>query len=64
MDDVKDLLKKSGYSDKAIEYYEKRLNVGEIENPDAHFVYTGPCGDTMEVFLKINSNISSSPVFT
>ena len=63
MDEVRDLLKKSGYSDKAIEYYEKRLNVGEIEDPDAHFVYTGPCGDTMEVFLKINSNIIKEAKF-
>ncbi len=63
MDEVRDLLKKSGYSDKAIEYYERRLNVGEIENPDAHFAYTGPCGDTMEVFLKIKSNIVKDAKF-
>ena len=50
------LLEKSGYSKKAIYYYEARLNVGEIKNPDAHFSYTGPCGDTMEMFLKIESN--------
>jgi nitrogen fixation NifU-like protein len=56
MADVKDLLKISGYSDKAIEYYERKLNVGEMEDPDAHFIYTGPCGDTMEVYLKIESN--------
>lgn len=29
--EVRDLLKKSGYSDKAIEYYEKRVNVGDIK---------------------------------
>jgi len=56
MGEVRDLLRKSGYSDKAIKYYEKKLNVGEIENPDAYFVYTGPCGDTVEIFLKIESN--------
>ncbi len=52
----RDLLEKSGYSKKAIEYYETKLNVGKIQNPDAHFSYTGPCGDTMEIFLKIESN--------
>jgi len=57
MGEVKDLLKKSGYSDKAIEYYERKLNVGKIENPDAYFIYTGPCGDTVEMYLKIESNI-------
>jgi len=54
---VRDLLKKSGYSDRAIEYFERKLNVGKMENPDAHFTYTGPCGDTVEIFLKIESNI-------
>jgi len=57
MSEVRDLLKKSGYSDKAIEYYEKRVNVGDIKNPDAYFSYTGPCGDTMEIYLKIVSSV-------
>ena len=51
-----DLLKKSGYSAKAIEYYIKKVNVGEIEEPSAHFVYTGPCGDTMEIYLRIEKD--------
>lgn len=50
----------SGYSDRAIEYYENTLNVGKIEKPDAHFAYTGPCGDTMELFLKISDVISDA----
>ncbi|MBN1784272.1 MAG: iron-sulfur cluster assembly scaffold protein [Candidatus Bathyarchaeota archaeon] len=57
------LLEKSGYSKKAIDYYESKLNVGEIINPDAHFSYTGPCGDTMEIFLKIESNIITDAKF-
>ncbi|MEA1997224.1 MAG: iron-sulfur cluster assembly scaffold protein [Gemmatimonadota bacterium] len=57
MEKIIELLKKSGYSDKAIEYYMKRLNVGDIENPSAHFEYTGPCGDTMEFYLTIESGI-------
>jgi len=57
MSEVRELLKTSGYSNRAIEYYENRLNVGSIENPDAHFAFTGPCGDTMEFFLKIKLNI-------
>ena len=54
---VRTLLEKSGYSERAIEYYEKMLNVGEIIDPDAHFTYTGPCGDTMEMFLRIESYV-------
>jgi nitrogen fixation NifU-like protein len=49
------LLKQSGYSEKAIHYYIDEVNVGVIENPDAYFAYTGPCGDTMEFFLEIES---------
>lgn len=51
------------YSDKAKEYDEKRVNVGEIENPDAYFRFTGPCGDAMEVFLRIESGIITGAKF-
>jgi nitrogen fixation NifU-like protein len=57
MSKVRELLKMSGYSDRAIEYYENHVNVGIIKNPDARYIFTGPCGDTMELFLKISSNI-------
>jgi len=60
MSEVRNLLKTSGYSDKAIEYYENHVNVGCIENPDAHSIFTGPCGDTMEVFLKISDVITNA----
>ncbi len=60
---MRDLLKKSGYSDRAIEYYENHLNVGRIENPDVQYIFTGPCGDTMELFLKITSNVITEAKF-
>ena len=44
-DKKKNLLKPSGYSGKAITYYINKTNVGPIEEPSAHFAYTGPCGD-------------------
>jgi len=50
------LLRMSGYSDKAIDYVINRVNVGEIEKPDACVAYTGPCGDTMQIYLKIDSD--------
>jgi nitrogen fixation NifU-like protein len=53
---MKNLLKKSGYSDKAIEYVIKRVNVGKINHPSACFSYTGHCGDTMMVYLLIEKN--------
>ncbi len=51
------------YSGKAREYDEKRVNVGEIENPDAHSRFTGPCGDAMEVFLRIESGVITDAKF-
>jgi nitrogen fixation NifU-like protein len=63
MAEVMDLLKKSGYSDKAIEYYTKRVNFGEMEDPSVHFAYTGPCGDTMAIYLKIESDVIKDAKF-
>jgi len=51
-----ELLKKSGYSEKAIEYYVNRVNVGIIENADAALAYTGPCGDIVKLYLKVDAN--------
>jgi len=60
---IHDLLKMSGYSDRAIEYYENHLNVGKIENPDARCMFTGSCGDTMEIFLQITSGVITEAKF-
>ena len=49
------LLSKSGYSNRAIHYFMNKVNVGEVEKPSVSFAYTGPCGDTMQIQLKINS---------
>jgi nitrogen fixation NifU-like protein len=51
-----DLLKKSGYSKKAIWYYKNKTNVGIIKNPTVLFTYKGQCGDTMKIYLTIESN--------
>ena len=63
MNEVKGLLRESGYSDKAIDYYLKKVNVGTMENPSVHELYTGPCGDTMEVYLKIKSDVIEDAKF-
>ncbi len=57
MSGIRDLLKASGYSEKAIGYYLNKVNVGELSEPDAYAIYTGPCGDTMEVFLRIEDSV-------
>jgi len=63
MSEVRELLKKSGYSSRAIEYYIRKVNVGKIRDPSVRFAYTGPCGDTMEIFLKIESNVIKDAKF-
>jgi NifU-like protein involved in Fe-S cluster formation len=63
MSEVRRLLEKSGYSSKAIEYYLKKVNVGRIEKPSVHLAYTGPCGDSMEVYLKIESDVIKDAKF-
>lgn len=49
------LLKQSGYSDRAIHYYLEKVHVGVLKDPDAFASYTGPCGDTMEFFVVVES---------
>ena len=51
-----ELLKKAGYPEKAIEYYQNKLNVDTIDDSDITLSYTGPCGDTMRLYLKINDD--------
>jgi len=46
------LLTKAGYSEKAIDYYIRKLNVGIIEGAEAADSHMGFCGDSMKVYLK------------
>ena len=54
---VVELLRKAGYSDKAIDYYLRKLNVGVIEGAEAVDSYTGLCGDSMRVYLKVEEGV-------
>ena len=60
---MKELLRRAGYSDKAIEYYINKVNVGKIKNPSISFSYTGDCGDTMVIYLEIDSDIITNAKF-
>lgn len=63
MDEVRELLVKSGYANRAMEYYLNKINVGRMEKPTVQFAYTGPCGDTMEIYLNIESDIIKDAKF-
>ena len=51
-----ELLRDVDYSVKAIDLYMNKVNVGVIENSDVNLDYTGPCGDTIKLHLKISNN--------
>jgi len=41
------------YSEKTIDHFLNPRNPGEIPAPDGFGRVTGPCGDTMEIYLKV-----------
>ena len=55
-DEVYKMLSESGYSDKAIEYFQNRENMGLLEDANQITDLTGPCGDSMKIFLNIQND--------
>jgi nitrogen fixation protein NifU and related proteins len=51
--EMRELLLASGYAEKAIDYFLRKPNMGSMQNPDHRTELTGPCGDTMRCYLKI-----------
>jgi len=42
------------YSERTLDHAMRPRNVGRIENADSFARITGPCGDTMEIYLKVD----------
>jgi nitrogen fixation NifU-like protein len=42
------------YSAKVIEHAHNPRNRGRIDRPDAYKILHGPCGDTMEIYLRLD----------
>jgi nitrogen fixation protein NifU and related proteins len=51
---VEKMLSGSGYSEKAIEYFICKPNMGSLPGADQVTEMTGTCGDTMKVYLKVD----------
>ena len=49
-----ELLKLSGYSDRAIWLYLNRVNVGILEKPDIVETYVDPCGAVIRLYLAVD----------
>ena len=47
-------MEKSGYSEKAIELYVNKVNIGVLKNPDIAKTHIGPCGDVIRLYLKVD----------
>lgn len=43
------------FSEKVIDYGTNPRNYGTIEKPDGYAKITGPCGDTVEIFLQMKN---------
>ena len=53
------------YSETAIDHSMNPRNVGDMEDADSFARVTGPCGDTMEIWLKVkNSTIVDATFMT
>lgn len=50
---IREMLSCSGYSEKAITYYLDKPNMGILDDADQVSELTGPCGDTMKIYLKM-----------
>ncbi len=53
-DSVREMLRGSGYADRAIDYFLEKKNMGSFPDADQVSELTGHCGDTMKVYLKVS----------
>jgi nitrogen fixation NifU-like protein len=68
MDKIAEELQKeiwSGYTEVVIDHAQNPRNVGSIPDADGFASVTGPCGDTMKIWLKVqNSAIKQATFWT
>ena len=53
----------AGYSEVVIEHAQNPRNVGSISNADGFARVTGPCGDTMEIWLRVRDGTVKNATF-
>jgi len=53
------------YSRKVMEIFLNPKNIGQMDKPDGYGRVTGPCGDTMEIYLRVKDDkITEAKFFT
>ena len=63
LDDIQELVMADArkiYSETVINHAMNPRNLGSMQDADGYAKITGPCGDTMEVWLKVNNNTITS----
>jgi len=45
---------RAAYSDRVVKEFSNPKNVGRLTQPDAHAIVHGGCGDTMEIYLRLD----------
>jgi nitrogen fixation protein NifU and related proteins len=55
--EVHKMLAESGYSEKAIDYFLQKPYMGDLPDADQVSQMVGTCGDTMGIYLKVESGI-------
>jgi len=53
----------SAYSETVIDHARNPRNAGMIPNADGHARITGPCGDTMSIWLRVRDGIITQAAF-
>ena len=51
------------YSETVVDYATNPRNIGTIEDADGRARITGPCGDTMEIWLRVRNDIITQATF-
>ena len=51
------------YAKTVIEHATNPRNVGDIEDADGFALFTGPCGDTMKIWLRVKHNTITEATF-
>jgi nitrogen fixation NifU-like protein len=55
---------RSIYSETAIDHAARPQNVGPLASPDGYAMMTGPCGDTMQIWLRVRDSVITAASFT
>ena len=53
----------NAFSEMVIEHATNPRNVGSMDNPDAYASVLGPCGDNMEMWLKVRNDYIEKATF-